>query len=61
MFRDIYPQKFYDKMIERNLCIKGQRVLDLGTGVLPRNMYQYSGNWTGAGETKHTIPIPNSR
>ena len=29
-FRDIYPKKFYDKIIERNLCIKGQKVLDLG-------------------------------
>ena len=42
-FRDIYPQEFYDKMIKRELCIKGQRVLDVGTGtgVLPRNMYRY--------------------
>ena len=39
-FRDIYPQEFYDKIIERKLCISGQTVLDIGTGtgVLPRNM-----------------------
>ena len=39
-FRDIYPDKFYQKIVKRNLCIKGQKVLDLGTGtgVLPRNM-----------------------
>lgn len=42
-FRDIYPKEFYERIVERNLCVKGQRVLDLGTGtgVLPRNMYQY--------------------
>ena len=31
-YRDIYPQSFYDKIINRNLCIAGQNVLDLGTG-----------------------------
>lgn len=48
-FRDIYPQKFYDKIIKRKLCTDGQSVLDLGTGtgVLPRNMYQYGAKWTG--------------
>ena len=48
-FRDIYPQEFYDKIIKRQLCIKGQRVLDIGTGtgVLPRNMYLYGAKWTG--------------
>ena len=48
-FRDIYPQRFYDKIVERNLCIKGQNVLDIGTGtgVMPRNMYCYGAKWTG--------------
>ena len=48
-FRDIYPQEFYDKIIKRGLCIKGQNVLDLGTGtgVLPRNMYHYGARWIG--------------
>lgn len=48
-FRDIYPQKFYDKIVNRKLCINGQTVLDVGTGtgVLPRNMYRYSAKWTG--------------
>lgn len=48
-YRDIYPQEFYDKILARNLCVKGQKVLDLGTGtgVLPRNMYRYGAEWTG--------------
>ncbi len=48
-YRDIYPKEFYQKIIDRELCIKGQKVLDLGTGtgVLPRNMYQYGARWTG--------------
>ena len=48
-YRDIYPPVFYEKIADRNLCIKGQRVLDLGTGtgVLPRNMYHYGAEWTG--------------
>ena len=48
-YRDIYPPVFYEKIADRNLCIKGQRVLDLGTGtgVLPRNMYHSGAEWTG--------------
>ena len=48
-YRDIYPKEFYKKIVDRNLCIKGQRVLDLGTGtgVLPRNMYGYGAAWVG--------------
>lgn len=48
-YRDIYPDVFYEKIVERNLCISGQRVLDLGTGtgVLPRNMYRFGAEWIG--------------
>ena len=48
-YRDIYPEAFYEKIAGRGLCIKGQKVLDLGTGtgVLPRNMYAYGAEWTG--------------
>lgn len=48
-YRDIYPQAFYDKILNRKLCIKGQDVLDIGTGtgVIPRNMYRYGAKWTG--------------
>ena len=48
-FRDIYPPVFYENIVKRGLCIKGQKVLDLGTGtgVLPRNMYAYGASWCG--------------
>ena len=48
-YRDIYPEFFYKKIIDLGLCVKGQKVLDIGTGtgVLPRNMYHYGAKWTG--------------
>ena len=48
-YRDIYPEEFYKKIVDRGLCTEGQNVLDLGTGtgVLPRNMYRYGARWTG--------------
>lgn len=48
-YRDIYPEEFYQKIVERGLCVKGQKVLDLGTGtgVLPRNMYHHGAEWIG--------------
>lgn len=56
-FRDIYPQEFYNKIISRNLCISGQKVLDIGTGtgVLPRNMHQYGAKWTGTDISENQI------
>ena len=56
-YRDIYPQIFYEKIINRNLCIRGQRVLDVGTGtgVLPRNMIQYGAKWTGTDISENQI------
>lgn len=56
-FRDIYPQEFYQKIIDRNLCIDGQIVLDLGTGtgVLPRNMYQYGAKWIASDISENQI------
>lgn len=56
-YRDIYPEVFYNKITERGLCTKGQRVLDLGTGtgVLPRNMYRFGAKWIGTDISENQI------
>lgn len=56
-FRDIYPQEFYEKIINRNLCVSGQAVLDVGTGtgVLPRNLYRYGAKWIGTDCSENQI------
>ena len=56
-YRDIYPQEFYDYILNLGLCKDGQTVLDLGTGtgVLPRNMYKYGAKWTGTDIAKNQI------
>ena len=48
-YRDIYPNEFYQCILDLGLCKDGQKVLDIGTGtgVLPRNMYQYGAKWIG--------------
>lgn len=57
LFRDIYPDIFYQKIIDRGLCINGQRVLDIGTGtgVLPRNLYRYGADWIATDISKEQI------
>lgn len=56
-FRDIYPRMFYEKIVERGIGIKGQTVLDMGTGtgVLPRNMYCYGAKWIGTDISENQI------
>lgn len=56
-YRDIYPPLFYQKITEMGLCLKGQAVLDLGTGtgVLPRNLYQYGAKFTGVDVSENQI------
>lgn len=56
-FRDIYPREFYQKIMERKLCLAGQNVLDVGTGtgVLPRNMYPYGAKWTATDISENQI------
>ncbi len=56
-YRDIYPEAFYNKIIDLGLCVKGQNVLDLGTGtgVLPRNLYQYGAKFVGADISENQI------
>lgn len=56
-YRDIYPQVFYEKILSRKIGIKGQKILDIGTGtgVLPRNMYRYGADWTGIDASENQI------
>lgn len=56
-YRDIYPKEFYQKIADRGLCTREQKVLDLGTGtgVLPRNMYSYGAKWVGTDASKKQI------
>ena len=48
-FRDIFPPVFFERLVNRGLCVSGQRVLDIGTGtgVIPRCMYKYGADWSG--------------
>ena len=61
-FRDIYPQEFYDKIVSRGLCVKGQTVLDIGTGtgVLPRNLSPYGAKWFAADISENQIAYAKS-
>lgn len=56
-YRDIYPEIFYNRIIEKNLCVGNQIVLDIGTGtgVLPRNMYRHGAKWTGTDISENQI------
>lgn len=56
-YRDIYPDEFYQRVVDRGLCVSGQRVLDLGTGtgVLPRNMYRFGADWVGVDISENQI------
>ena len=56
-FRDIYPDVFYEKIVQMGLCVKNQNVLDLGTGtgVLLRNMYKYGADFIGADASENQI------
>lgn len=56
-YRDIYPQEFYSRLVDLGVCIKGQNVLDVGTGtgVLPRNMYKYGAKFIGSDISENQI------
>lgn len=56
-YRDIYPPEFYERIAKSGLCVKGQYVLDLGTGtgVLPRNMHRFGAKWVGADISEEQI------
>ena len=61
-YRDIYPELFYRKLVDRGLCVKGQTVLDIGTGtgVLPRNLYRYGAAWVGIDSAGEQICVMHS-
>ncbi len=61
VYRDIYPPVFYEKIVERGLCTKGHKCLDIGTGtgVVPRNMHKGNPDWNGAGEIRKPIFVPD--
>ncbi|MCL1854012.1 MAG: methyltransferase domain-containing protein [Peptococcaceae bacterium] len=56
-YRDIYPDLFYQKILNLGLCRRGQNVLDLGTGtgVLPRNLYKHGARFTGVDISEEQI------
>jgi len=56
-FRDLYPQEFYQKIVDLGLCVHNQEVLDLGTGtgVIPRNMYKFGASFIGADISENQI------
>lgn len=56
-YRDIYPEAFYQKILDLGLCAAGQEVLDLGTGtgVLPRSLYRHGARFTGIDSAENQI------
>lgn len=56
-YRDIYPKEFYRRILDAGLCVKGQKILDLGTGtgVLPRNLYAYGAEFIGTDISEEQI------
>ena len=56
-YRDVYPDEFYQSILDLGLCRDGQKVLDIGTGtgVLPRNMVRYGAKWIGTDISENQI------
>ena len=56
-YRDIYPPRFYQELLNLGFCKKGDRVLDLGTGtgVLPRNLYHTGAHFVGTDVSENQI------
>jgi len=48
-YRDIYPPSMYEKILAAGIGLKGQKILDLGTGtgVFPRGMYHHGAEFYG--------------
>lgn len=47
--RDIYPDSFWKELHSLGVGAHGQKILDIGTGtgILPQNMCQFGGDYTG--------------
>ena len=56
-YRDIYPDELYNKLLSHGYCVKGQTVLDIGTGtgVIPRRLYRYGAKFTAADISENQI------
>lgn len=59
LFRDIYPQSMYDKLIEMGIGKEGQHILDLGSGtaVLPMNLYHTGAIFTATDIAENQIAV----
>ena len=58
-FRDIYPKSLYDKLYSLGIGAAGTKWLDLGTGtgVFPRNLYQYGADITATDISEEQLDI----
>ena len=56
-YRDVYPEAFYQRLLEAGVGLPDQEVLDIGTGtgVLPRHMAKYGAYFIGVDRSPNQI------